>query len=494
MLFAVYSAILFLISILGFIGGDRNEFQNYYGILIIFLIGYIVVYYRSGVKDLKQLYNWGLRPTYLCLLGLIIVNLQLFCDDIIGTVDIIDSSSCNWAESISDRVFFGGYIFVLSFILANYYTKHSFVSKSVNNETTRIYNLTPWIILAGLSFTGFIATINISHFISGEVYLGSGASDASTDSSQSFEHLLQVFCAITLVLYSLNNTRTNNYHDIKHYIKGIPCLFWIIFICYMGLRIPSGDRGPIMFNSLLIFYTFTIYSGRTIGLKYSFILLVCAIFLVSVFGYIRAMDTSLNFSERFDEALVYMDDVHKRETSSFSPYTSELAHSVRCNFVAVRDIDSYDKEYAKGRFFILTTISAIPGSKTKYLNDLGFANENIRSSVYITKSYNGTNYYSFGLGSSAFAEAYLEFGILGVILTGLVLGWFFKKVDLTFLNPKYISVYILLFIIQISSISFYISRSSISQAFGKGIYICALFYIISTILPIMGFKIYKNIS
>lgn len=489
MFFLIASLCLLIGSIMGYVFVDGKNLGPVYGLMIIILAVYIWLYYKIGSKTDKQLYNWGLRPTYLCLFGLLVVNFQFFIDDISGIIDISESSICPWADNYFNKVFWGSYIIILCYIIGNYYSSNKF--NFFKPRQKLIFNLTPWIALMTLCFICFVLTIDLRGFLTGSVYEGSGASNASVSISDTFEHLFQVFTLIILALYPINNLNQARNASISSYIKGLNVIFWIIFTAYLLLRIPSGDRGPVLYNTMALVYSYILYSKKITRIKGSLILLAIAIFFASIMTFIRNVDTRLNTVDKINVALENMNNFRNRSNASISPLTAELAKSVRCNFVAVRDIDKNFTDYSYGRFMILRSLSSLPGAKTSYFNDMGFSNEEISSAVFITKSYNGSNFYTFGLGSSLFAEAFLELGIIGVILTGLFLGWIMKKVDVVIVKKTKVSPILSIFSLQLACISFYIARSSLSETIGKCIYIIVLFWIINSIFQLLGISYYK---
>lgn len=46
------------------------------------------------------------------------------------------------------------------------------------------------------------------------------------------------------------------------YLKSIPMLLLLVIGFYMGLRMMSGDRGPVIYTGLMLFYSYVITTQK----------------------------------------------------------------------------------------------------------------------------------------------------------------------------------------------------------------------------------------
>lgn len=472
-LFSIWSIVLFLLII----ASDSYDTTHLYLPSIIGTLVFCVFLFSQKHNTTKGIRNWGLRPTYICFLGLIIVNLQFFFDYAIGLSDL--PSPLSTFGDYKDICLYGSLLFINIFTFTNFATNRSFESNKIVSVKT---NYKIWELLYVAVFCVFILTINIQQFLSGEIYWGSGASDYNWDISNSAETILKTIGVILITLYTkrISEKGTPNI-SIKSYCKSIPFLFWIPFLLYTGLRLVSGDRGPVLYNILLVFYSYVLVSHKYLKIKIAIPLLLLGAFAVTLLGVIRSRDTNLSYIEKIEQSLIRQEEMDATSARTISPFTRELAGSVQCNYIAVRDIES-GTPYTYGKYTLLQVLTSFPGSKRSYFEPFGLTEDDFSSATYITKSFNGSNYYTYGIGTAAFAEAYLEGGLLGVIITAIILGWLFKKIDLSFgknCRVSRLNICALFTILIFSYNAIYISRSSISLTLGSLIYTIIFYSILN---------------
>lgn len=477
----IYSFVLYML----FLIGSGNKFETLYPICLVLLLVYIFLFYLSGLRENPKLYNWGIRPTYLCLLGILVVNLQFFADVSFGFSRLMQSMPLPWAENYSDKCFFGGMLFVVIFILTNYNCKTCWRSK---NQRSITLNVWPWLIFMLLSFSVFLAKIDISSFINGSVYSGSGASDFKENISNSMERMFNVFLIIVLAVYTKKKLNKKETVTIKQFFKEMPSLFWVLVIAYILLRLLSGDRGPVMYSSLSVLFSMLMVTHKTINMKRSILIIVAGAFTVTLLGVVRGRAFSLTYGEKIEESLKRLREINKERVKTVSTYTRELAGSMKCNFICVRDIEEGRTGYSFGRYTFLSAIGSFPGAKKKYFEYFGFKKSEMDSADYITQSYNGSASYDVGLGSSVFGESYLELGVIGIIITAAILGIVFKKVDLSYLNSGELSIPVLIAVFKLSSVAFYVSRSSFSYTLSQVLYIWVIYFILNLIVKPLFYR------
>lgn len=423
------------------------------------------------------LHKFWLRPSIICMLSLIVVGFQLCIDDVLG-FSSIESTIFSGASKNADRCFFSAAVFIFSYMLGLDKKK----SVLFNQQQTFINSkyAIAWLILMILTFGAFISTIDVYFFLSGAAYQGSGAADYKFSLTDTLEGLYQIFFYITLACYIKIASLSQTFSESKSlwtFLKGFPLIFWICVILYLILRLLSGDRGPVIYNSLAIVYGFIWYSKH----RFNFFTVVAAIILgaslVSFLGTFRSTNSELSLSEKITTSIDRRKDLNDK--SVFNA-TKELAKSENTHFMAVRDIANSRTNYSVGRYALLSVTSAIPGLKRQYLYDLGLEPDEINSAVYFTISSQGKNYTS-GEGSSMFGEAYLEFGILGMIIFGLLLGSVFKQLDLSLMQINQISVISLAVVLKLSAQAIYMGRTSFAIELGSALHMIVIFYIVNLV-------------
>ncbi len=479
MLFTIIGIVFGLILLLFSITSIGDSFLDLYPIFLVLIMGYIILFYISDKKNCKSLSKWGLRPSYICLIGLVIVNLQFFFDVSFCDREINDFIPINWAKQYSDICFFGGCLFIVSFLLANYHTKKCPFLRC----KPWLLPVNPWVCIQFVFFLLFVCTIDIGQFLSGAIYVGSGASNADGGLSASFERFYDATSLITLALYTQKLVRSSESISIKKYIKSISLLFWLPLCIYLILRLFSGDRGPVIFAILSIIYSYTFVSKKFTKIKVAILFIAIGAFVVTLLGFIRSRSTDLSFTEKVEQSLIRMDEKKVSEIQSVSPFTKELASSLKCNFVAVRAIEEGDADLSFGKFTILSSLSSFPGARKEYFKPIGLSDEDFSSAVYLTQLDNNSKTYSTGIGSSVFAEAYLDLNLWGVIIVAMLLGYIFKCIDLSY-SYKVLSPVVTIITIRLAAMSIYVSRDSLSHLVSYILSILIIYWIMNPFLKL----------
>lgn len=476
--------ITFLLIVLAIISyGD--SLAALYPITLCILASFIIYYYIIERSQNKRLSNWGFRPSYICFLGLFIVNLQFFIDQVIGNANVSDFLGFKWINIYLDKCFFGVCAFTISFLVANAIT-----NRPIKTSTSSDTNIKPWIRIQFLFFVLFIINIDIASFLSGEIYYGSGASNTVETISNSFERFYGSFVIIILSIYVKNFRNQQLKLSLKSFFQKISYWFWIPLIIYLVLRLFSGDRGPVIYTVLAIAYAYFLVSNKRLNLKWSILIIISAAFLISLLGITRSRDTKISFQEKIEQSLIRMDEINTLRFPTFSPFTYELAKSSQCNFIAIRHIEN-EGDYTLGKFSILSAIGSFPGAKKSYFKPFGLKDEDFSSAIYLTQIFNNKKSYSYGIGSSTIAEAYLDFGVFGLILVAFLFGYIFKRIDLSFESPHNLSTGQIIVILKLSSVAIYISRASLGQAVSMVFSTLIIYWIFLIIFKFLRIKKFK---
>ena len=81
-----------------------------------------------------------------------------------------------------------------------------------------------------------------------------------------------------------------------------------------------------------------------------------------------------------------------------------------------------------------------------------------------------------------FGEAYLEFGVFGMVLFGLLLGFIYKQIDVSLMENRFISVISLAIVLKLSAQAIYMGRTSFAIELGSVLHMIVLFYIINFVI------------
>ena len=133
-------------------------------------------------------------------------------------------------------------------------------------------------------------------------------------------------------------------------------------------------------------------------------------------------------------------------------------------------------------------MQTIPFLGSIIIDSLNIPTINRSSSLYITTSFYGKDFTS-GLGTSLIADYYLEFGVLGILLEFLILGYVFSKIDIYF--NKYpsniVPWWIIILILYFSATSISIPRGYIFATVRTIVYLFLYYFIIRNII-VKNFK------
>lgn len=456
--FVILVELMLLLSIIWLFFIVQNGYNKtlfLYNFVIVVSVLYFEIKY-SFIRFNQRLEYW-LRPSFIFLIGYLIVGFQLYLDVYVGFLskesDILVSS-----QMLNKGICFSS-IGLLAFSIGNISTQKTPFSYSNN-----ISKYTFLLILNVLLFLWFLMSVD-SAMLSGETYTSNV--DEETIPSEFFLNIVQFSI---IAQYSINNDKSIPFF---RWILKMPYLFLFTLLIYLGIRLMSGDRGPIIYTIMAIFLGYT-YSTR-LYFKKSVILIIAIVGMtaVTVAGFSRAMvSTSLKDKMSFGiEAYQTVGNI------SVSPITLELAGSVRCNQLALKDInmDKSDFHYGEFQLRYLGTI-LLTNRVVEFLFPTKV--ENTSSADYLTKKHFGGDVIRYGVGSSCIADFYLDLGLIGVLLGMLLVGVVFKKLDSVMLdverkNSGYIWVSLL---IGLGSFAIYLPRSVFLFLFRTPIYMSIILF------------------
>lgn len=229
---------------------------------------------------------------------------------------------------------------------------------------------------------------------------------------------------------------------------------YIILYFTLVLFIVGGFRYRLVILLVALATTYHLYPiPRRINYKLFIPIGIATILLFSV------MDTARRYGSGIDREVA--------ESMTFSQASKGAGESddVFCYSIAVIDEVSTTNTYAYFEPIITAALMPIPRAIFPNKPD-GSYMKDVETRI-IGHSFAGAAMF-------AFVEAFYAFGILGVILYGLFIGWFCKKIWLNYQNNRYSIGAILLLALMNGFVYQWISRGYMASAFNDFIYFVVL--------------------
>lgn len=477
--FYIYSIVVTFVYTILYLSDYNTPVSNWTCLILTIL--QIVMYIKQGLRNNRQLYaNW-INPSNLVLIALLIVNFQTIINVLVGYDDFSAYVRSGNADS-----YLGSLTCLSALSIDAYLVGLTFRTRQ--KETTpkedNFQWVWPWLVVVVGLFIWFYNCITVEEFLTGESYEGSGASNREAQSSAFPERLLNIAFIIYITLASIK-MRRKQIQGLTEYLFGINIIFWIVCGLYLILRLASGDRGPVIYNIILIFYGYILATGKHLKLRTLLILVIVGALGVTIVGKARQNVASSNFSDRLSEGYEDVLTSDNDRGSIFMP-TQELANSVNCNYIAVKDIQTEQTEIKWGQYTLFGIVTSIPGSYS-LCKHIGIDAREYLSAEYITISRFGHKYF-YGLGTTTFAEFYLDLGYFGILFGFLLLGYVFRRVDLILIKPYAYSAYFNIFAMSLASIAIYIPRFSLGQGLGKAFYTLIIYFIFRIFFKVLRLK------
>lgn len=431
-------------------------------VVAIAVSAYLINQQRSDLKD------WWIRPSNILLLGLLVVNLQYILDLCLGYKTYSsfgNTNTVNYCCAI-------GTLGVLSFLIGNVLSRPPYITSINGQSLSRKISCKFLYIIQAASFIGWIMSVNIIALITGALYANQTWGGGM---SANLEELFYDSTITILVVTVLNGCQEGNL-SIKGFIRLFSFSFWLFVGLYLVVRLLSGDRGPFIYTTLSLFFSYIFISKKKISLKYVALVGVLFMSLMIVVGVARSMSFDMALGEKASSAIQSLGKARFSDATVFTP-TEELALSFRCNETAVNEIQS-GAPYHHGKYQLYAILNCIPFMPSFMYNTLGIPITELSSDYYLTECFFGDYNISGQIGTTVIAEFFLEFGILGVIMGMFILGLFFKRVDRNIcINPSTcLSVVSIIVAITFASRAIYIPRSNFLSQFKPIIIILIMYY------------------
>ncbi len=466
----LYGSLVLLCTILYFSDNEGISFDVYKFMLLLFFI-YLVFYFRVGLVQNRSLFGSLVLSSYILLLSLLIVNLQTILNVLVGLAPITYYVESKYAPFFG-KVFFIGIIAIASFMRGNLVTYSKKIPKIIKSRNDSSLLRKMFVLLSCFSFVMFVVNIDVVEFLTGADYKGSGADSREISSSSYWEMLFDVFNTITIGLYTYSK-RKEGVDNLWRYVKVFPIVFALANFLYMTLRMLSGDRGALIYTFLLFAFSYVFLKQKKIKNIVVIAFLLMGVFTISTLNIFRNLSSERDLADKIEYSL--NERGNELEAKSISPSSQELASSILCNFIAIHDIEKDKTTFKMGEYNFFELFGSIPGSNFIYSSITGKSFFRNNTTEYITVSHSG-KHYDIGLGTTAIADFYLDFGFIGVVLGFLLMGAVFKYIDIIInCNKENVGFIGLLMVLKIASMAVYIPRSSFSFVLSRAMY-CVIVY------------------
>ena len=239
------------------------------------------------------------------------------------------------------------------------------------------------------------------------------------------------------------------------YIKQYSILFYFVNIVYFFLVISSGDRGPMIYMSMMYVAGYFICSYKKLSLKKALIGLIFASFFLNVLGSVR----SLGQGEFSIDKVVQGYKIYQERIDDENEFaaTNELSTSVMSYNIIY--CYTYNTGILGGIGMLNHLLGIIPGARYilyNYILGIDIKSVDIIPGRVATKLLDREN----GAGTTCFADVYFDLGFIGLIVIFLLFGVLMRKLDLSLYNNHQNPI-VMIFAIGYFSFSIYIGRADI---------------------------------
>lgn len=377
--------------------------------------------------------NKLIKPSNIFMTALVVVCFQTIADYVLGLRDISGSlypntiNKCAFIGVVSIASFNAGYAH-----LAKKYSATEFCHKFTSVVRPNFFALA---VIQLISFLMFVFGFGFSNLISGASYLG--GNEAASGTIGTYGEILLYATNVAIVVLSSSQKRNASFVG---YLNSFPMSTKYVFVLYILIRMLSGDRGPVIYNGLLLLYGYLYSSSRKLNIVKVSILALVAVTVINVIGIARTFDNTMSVGDKFTTAMTLyqeggrfaMDDAY--EGTCFPP-TIELAGSSRVTEIAINNIECQHDIYTYGLMHFVQLMNSIPFSSNLY-RMIPLRSEYFSSSARANFCFFGGYERTWGIGTNMIADFYWDFGILGVLILFFVVGLAFYKVDNVLLGSE----------------------------------------------------------
>ncbi len=384
------------------------------------------------------------------LLGLLIVNYQLYIDLLIGNIDRNDWFV--WVNhSIVLKTLILSTIGLVCFFLGYLFYKPKKNNTSNNTKTEFALKTNFLFILALASLLIYFYTVN-------PLYLAGYYGSEDMGATATYMALLFQIFTMAIIIQKTRNLVLNNDlpKSMFSYIKKMGYPFLILIVIYLISVILSGDRGPIITFIVAYGSGYFFVTKYKMSFKSGVLMILIGASFFTILGIARSLDKNMAFMERIQESFK---ENPLDPDYSFLPQTKELATSVKATHHALDYVPS-QHDFLYGRFQFQQLTTAIPffsiiNSQIFQDNSQKYAG----SASFVTWIFQG-DYPSYGNGTSVIADFYFDFGVMGVIVGMFFFGYYMRFSEIKMYLNKLPDLFSHAFFMVYISSAIYIARSS----------------------------------
>lgn len=439
----------------------------------------------SGLFIMRKESQIGLKRQYLkisnlFLIGFIIVHFQIYLDYVLGAyqsfgVDLMISDRLVPKASLISALAL--VMYYIGYLMASYY-KAGIKHIEIERISTVIYSSRGLLLLMFAFLSLFILTADWNYFRGnyGNVSVGTLADYAQ-------QYLLLAMIGYVVLFVKNERIRGGAYKNMVSYSRKLGSTFLLISGVYLLLVLVSGDRGPILQFGVAFLGGYVLVAKRKMRLVVVALGLFIGATAISLLGFVREIGNGAVFWEKVEVAYSLREE--SRIQSSISPSTLELAGSVRTMHAAVDYSENHG--HTNGLFQLFQVLSIVPGVGTITKVLTGMENKDFKSSAFLTRHILG-NTPDRGLGTTVVADIFLDFGIMGVIVTFFLFAWFVRYLEVNVFSAQFFRISTLALFFIFLSQAIYIGRSTILVLFKDALLLYIIVVIGLFINSFLGYK------
>lgn len=422
------SLLLIVIPVLIFLKenlSDNRFLNKYLRITLLFTLGFVIVFFQKNIDLFFGFVSEG--------------NNDLFC------VSSVVNKCCLYSVVGLSSFFIGNSIGMSFFKIGSFKKSEKCISlKYISFQKLLFY----------FFLCTYIYTI-AADILSGNYFYNEATMEEAAGSLSNYSNVMIYVIVFTLLTSNVYNCRLNsNKISFYEFISTSGWLFNGALLFYLLLQFMIGDRGPIITIVLAYMLAYFLMSGKKIRMFVAIALVFLGAIMLTTIGQLRHETNILTISD-------FVSYKNRSEMNSILPATNELAGSYNTLTYSVANVP-LKHDFFYGMIQIREIIIAVPFLH-RFLpfafSEITIENSSSDYCSYLIQGYNRT----YGNGSSLLADIYLDFGIVGIIIIMIWLGYFIYRLDMEIYYGN--NIYWLLTGLIFFSFSLYISRSVLTTPF-----------------------------
>lgn len=398
-----------IIEIFLFLTAPSNMEKPFMTYCLLAVVAQLVIFFRFDRKKVHSLKEIHLRHTSIFLACFFVVFFQCDIDYVIGLID--SSNKMLWIDTnIVCKSLALSTIALTSLLIGYKLLQNRDIESPIIKESHYDYicSAKHYVCILGYVMLAFYLIFVPRDYLYGGYNEGVDRGWVNV--------VLVLLQAVFLGMFALYCYDFRRSKERKSFLKELKFPVLLILL-YMAIVLITGRRTEAVRAALLLVIVYSYSMGKNASNKFVLLYFFAAAILFSVVGILR-MGEVRGFDQGIEAA---------SETTSFSPFTRELAGSVNTLHVAVSHFpDVVDYNY--GITFFPSFFVLVPGLDRFYQAYIVEGDVPLRSGQVITTLNLGPNA-SYGMGSSIVADVYISFGPIGVVVVFILLGMFLRYLE-----------------------------------------------------------------